>query len=140
MHEDEASGGHPGETVNPLEGGEEGAEGLPPLGSPKSKKHKKKHKQKKVPKVKKRSPNLVEGSEIGWFSIHRNYYEEDEAPDFKSLMQDLEDSVAEILQCVSLLCFKTVLHRFLWHFAAFLQSSGALPGLDFVGCCCLSLF
>lgn len=59
---------------------------------------KKKKVKGKVPKVKKRPPNLSPTSEVAYFEIRRNYYDEDEAPDFKSLMQDLEDSVAEVLQ------------------------------------------
>lgn len=51
-----------------------------------------------VPKVKKRPPNVSPESEVAYFEISRNYYDEDEAPDFKALMQDLEDSVAEALQ------------------------------------------
>ncbi|OEH79719.1 c2 domain-containing protein [Cyclospora cayetanensis] len=56
------------------------------------KKKKRKKGQNKTPKVKKRPPNLSPESEVAYFEIHRNYYDEDEAPDFKALMQDLEDS------------------------------------------------
>ncbi|KAL8436577.1 hypothetical protein ACSSS7_001609 [Eimeria intestinalis] len=58
---------------------------------------KKKKKKAKIPKVKKRAPNLSPESEVAYFEIGRDYYEEDEAPDFKTLMQELEDSIAEVL-------------------------------------------
>ncbi|KAL8451604.1 hypothetical protein Emag_002647 [Eimeria magna] len=58
---------------------------------------KQKKKKAKIPKVKKRAPNLSPQSEVAFFEISRNYYAEEEAPDFKTLMQDLEDSIAEVL-------------------------------------------
>lgn len=54
----------------------------------------------RVPKVKKRSPRLVDGSEVAYLEIDRNYYEEQEAPDFKCLMDDLETAISEALGCV----------------------------------------
>lgn len=71
-------------------------------GETKKKKHKKAGKtSRRVPKVKKRSPRLVEGSEVAYIEIERNYYEEDNAPNFKGLMDDLETAISEALGLVN---------------------------------------